>query len=83
MHRIQQTDCETADSEFSRSFSIDQIVSDEKSNDTKSFRIVKLVVIGPKICENSHSYFQNWFLDPVSKINLKYPYLDSLRRNSP
>ena len=72
MHRIQQTDCETADSEFSRSFSTDQIVSDEKSNDKKSLRIVKLVLIGPKICENSHSYFQNWFLDPVSKMINKF-----------
>ena len=58
-----------------------RIVSDEKSNDKKG---IKLVVIGPKICENSHSYFQNWvFSDQVIKINLKYPYLDSLRRNFP
>ena len=34
-----------ADSKLSQSFSTDQIVSDEKSNDKKSFRIVKL--IGP------------------------------------
>ena len=43
----------------------------KKSNDSKSYRIVKLVVIGPKICENSHSYFQNWFLDLLSKVTNK------------